>query len=441
LIVLSFMTFSVGGFDWLKKEGYTVYVHFEDISGLDENTKAKIAGVDAGNIETITLDGGRAKLTIRMFPGIDLYSDASASVNSTGLLGDKFLAIKPGSAEPKLQDGDEIKNVDEMVSLDAMARKLTEISQSVTGFMDNLNDILGSDESKESLKQTIRNLRSITSNLNKAIASNDEKLNKVLDSVTKLADSMQKVIEENSESLKSTVANIEEFSGSIKEITEKIEKGEGTLGKLVHDDKLFTTVSNAAEGLERTVSSVERFRTFITFQGEYLTKPEDGKGYFYLTLQPRENTYYILGAVGDPTGSVSTRTTTTTTIPPGTTIVEETQKVDSRAIEITAMYGKRFLDTIARVGLIENTFGVGVDQFFYNDKVKLSLDAWDFSGEHEGADNPHVKVGADYYYYKRLFLSLGYDNIFNENRAGLFVGTGIRFEDEDFKYLLGTIGP
>ena len=35
LAILTYMTFKVGGFEWIKKEGYTVYVYFENIAGLD----------------------------------------------------------------------------------------------------------------------------------------------------------------------------------------------------------------------------------------------------------------------------------------------------------------------------------------------------------------------------------------------------------------------
>ncbi len=90
MAILTFMTFRIGGLEWLKKEGYIVYVYFKNIAGLDEKTRVKIAGVDAGTIEKIELKEGRAKLTLRLYKDIQLYSDASASIKATGLLGDKI---------------------------------------------------------------------------------------------------------------------------------------------------------------------------------------------------------------------------------------------------------------------------------------------------------------------------------------------------------------
>ena len=55
LAILTFMTFKVGGIDLLSRNGYVVYIYFKNIAGLDEKTKVKIAGVNAGMIERIEL--------------------------------------------------------------------------------------------------------------------------------------------------------------------------------------------------------------------------------------------------------------------------------------------------------------------------------------------------------------------------------------------------
>ena len=139
LVVLAFMTFRIGGFDWLKKDGYKVYLYSNDIAGLDRNAKVRIAGVDAGVIEDVRLEGNRAKLTLRMNPGVILYSDAGAAIKATGLLGDKYLAVTTGSRKPVLKEGDRIRNVEEVVNIGEMAKKLSNISDSVRTLTDNLN--------------------------------------------------------------------------------------------------------------------------------------------------------------------------------------------------------------------------------------------------------------------------------------------------------------
>jgi phospholipid/cholesterol/gamma-HCH transport system substrate-binding protein len=472
ILLLAFMTFKVGGIDWMKKEGYIVKVYFKNIAGLDEKTKVKIAGVNAGIIEKIALSDGKAKLIVRMDKDVTLFSNASASIKASGLLGDKYLHIKTGTEKPILKDGDTIKNVVEIVDLDDLTRNLTAVSENINELAKSLNESFGTKEAKIALKETILNLRDITEGLQETIYVNDRKLRNALDNINNLAFSIQELIDDNKDSISTSISNIKEFSSTLKDdgpqlvtklntaaqeletmikenrpsiksatnsidrIATKLDKGEGSLGKLLKDEQLYDSINKAALGIEKTVSAVERFRTFITFQTEYLTQPKDGKGYFYVTLQPKPDKYYILGVVGDPLGKVTTTTTFTKT-EEGTTWIEEDEI--ERKIEFTAQFAKRIKDFAIRLGLTENTFGVGADYFFHNDKGKITADVWDFSGDEENAKSPHLKVGIDYYLFKNLFISAGGDNLLNDKWRGGYAGVGLRFEDEDLKYLFGTL--
>ncbi|NOZ24509.1 MAG: MCE family protein [Nitrospirae bacterium] len=475
LSVLSYMTFKVSGKDWLRKEGYTVYVYFSNISGLDEKTKIKVAGVDAGVIDKVTLEGNRVRLTLRIYPEIRLYGDAVASIKTSGLLGDKYLDIRPGRGEAELKEGDMIRNVHEPMDIDDMIYRLASVSDSFQTLTKNINDVLGTEETKQALKETANNLARLTENLNNAITVNDKRLRETLEGINTLTASINRLVEDNRNEISATVSNLKEVTAeapamvreleaasqelkdllkenrpkiaklmektdrtmsSVQKVAEKIEKGEGTIGKLVTDERLYESVNKAAKGIENTISRIERFRTIISFQGEYLMRTGDGKGYFDLTLMPRPDKYYILGVVDDPLGSVTT-TKTFTSINGVTTFEEE--EVIERKIEFTAQFARRFKDSALRIGLKENTIGLGFDQFLMNDRMKLSADIWDFDNEEEGAGNPHLKLGMDYYLFKNLFVSAGADNLLNSRWRGVYLGGGIRFEDEDFKYLFGSL--
>lgn len=471
LAVLTFMTFKVGGLEWVKAKGYILHVYFRNTAGLDEKTRVRIAGVEAGTVESVRLADGKAEVRLLIYPAIKIYRDAVASIKLTGLLGDKYLDIKAGTPESgALKDGDAIQLVKEIVDIDDLARNLTIVSEKFTSLAESINDVIGTDESKQSLRQTIVNLREITSDLRQTISVNDHKLRNVLDNINSLTLSINGLIDKNSESLTSTIANMKDFSGTLKtngpelvenlnratrelkamveenrpviksavasleDISQQVNRGEGSLGKLVKDDRLYESINKAAEGVNRTISAVERFRTFITLQADYLAKPKDGKGSFSVTLQPRPDKYYILGVVSDPVGSIKTTETVTS---PGNGYIKE--EVIKKRMEFTAQFAKRFGDAAVRVGLTENTFGMGGDYFFNDDRGKVTADIWDFSNDEQNSKNPHAKVGVEHFIFKNIFLSAGVDNILNKKWRGGYVGLGVRFEDEDFKYLLGTI--
>ncbi len=472
ITIMTFMTFKVGGLDWVKEEGNIYYVYFRNIAGLDEKTKLKIAGVDAGFIDKIELHEGVAKMTVRVHKEVRMFSDASASIKATGLLGDKYLEIKPGSKEPALKKGDTIQDVLEIVDIDDMVRKLSKVSENISTLAIALNETLGTEDAKRSLRETVSNLSNITANLNETIVVSDEKMRNVLDNIKTLTASLNELVDKNKEPITDTVGNLREFSAKLKtdgpelianlnkttrelkemveenkpavkstvesldRITKQIDQGEGTLGKLVKDERLYENITKAAENVDRTFGAIDRFRTFITFQAEYLNKIEDGKGYFSITLQPRPDRYYILGAVGDPLGRVTTTETEKTVN--GVTTREKKEKT-KQEIEFTAQYAMRHKDVALRLGLTENTFGAGADYFFHQDKGKITVDAWDFSNDEENSKNPHIRAGVDYFIFKNLFVSAGIDNIMNSKWRGGYAGVGLRLEDQDLKYIMGSI--
>ncbi len=462
LLIIAFFTFRIGGFEWLyKKKEYILYVYFRNIANLDDKSQVRIAGVTVGKIKKIELSDNMARITMGINEGINIPVDSVAYIRSTGLLGDRYLEIKPGKERVYLKDGDTIRNVEEMADMDEMLRKLSSLSENVDKFVSLVNEFLGNEESKRALKESIMNLRDITANLRDAISRNDKRLEKLMAKLEDLADSLKGMIDENREQLKKAIAKapevmdelknttkelksmIEENRSNLKETTEQlnrltsdIQEGKGTLGKLMKDERLYESLNKAAEGVNRTITRIERFRTFITFQGDYLFKPKDTKGYFNIQLQPAPEKYYILGIVSDPIGKVTT--TETVTIVNGTTTRTTKEEIEKK-IEFTAQFARRFKNTALRFGLTESTFGVGVDQFFMDDKLRLSLDAWDFGGDEAGAKSPHVRAAAEYIIFKNFFLTAGYDNIFNSRWRGPFIGGGVRFEDEDFKYLFGTM--
>ena len=461
LAILSYMTFKVSGKEWFRKDGYTLDVYFTDTAGIEEESKVKVMGVDGGVVEKIVIEGNKARVVLRINPEIRIYSDAVVHIKASGLLGEKNINIMPGFEGVQLVDGDTILEVQKPIAIQDLLYRFDEVALNLQSLTGNINDIIGDVETKHALKETSRNLLSITETLDTVIDENDKMLKDALEGIREVAASIKEMVEENRGKITETAGNFRDASSSIKEeipkmvsdmraasgelkdllqenmtkvsalaenadrvmlsasrISEKIEKGEGTLGKLVTDKSLYESVTKAAGGVDKTLSRMERFRAFLRFQGDYLTRSGDMKGSFNLTLKPRPDKYYILGLVGDPAGD---KTSTGT------------------ELEITAQIAKRFGDTAVRLGAIESSPGIGVDQFIYNDSIKFSADIWDIGKNEVDADNPHLKLGVDYNITKNLFLSAGADNLLNTRTRGIFVGAGVTFEDEDFKYLLGAV--
>jgi phospholipid/cholesterol/gamma-HCH transport system substrate-binding protein len=459
IIFLSYITFKVGGLP----------LTLDDITGLDEQSRVKIAGVDTGVVEKIGLENGQARLTLLISPNIVIYENAIASLKMSGLLGDKYIAISTGTPDhPVLDNGGELVNVMPASDIGALANQLAVAARNIANLTRNIESIFGEKE-KEALKASIHDLRVVTKNLKTISSENREPLNSLIaqlnnfskvlsdkgpkfmddismvaqvlgekgpaliESLDKTASELREVIGENKEALRESVENIKYVSKSARTIVKKLEEGEGTIGKLMTEEALYTTLEKVSNEASKSFDVISRLRTFMDFHSEYNFGESEWKGYFDLTFQTREDQYYVLGVASDPVGSVDR---TETVINNGVKIEEDV--IERNEVEFSAQFAKRIQDVALRIGLLENTFGIGADYFFNDNTGRIKVDAWDFGADEAMADEAHVRVGIDYNVFKRFFISGGIDNLLNSDRRGIYVGGGLKFEDTDLKYLLGT---
>jgi phospholipid/cholesterol/gamma-HCH transport system substrate-binding protein len=467
IMVLSYMTFKVGGLPMVWEKGYRLYAEFDDISGLDEKSRIKVAGVEGGIVEKISLENGKARLILLINPDIKVYENASVILKMSGLLGDRYISLSTGSADrPVLNNGDTIVNTLPAADVGALTNQLTTAAMYITDLARSLQDIMGATE-REAVRESIHNLRAVTMHLKEISGDNRESLHEIIaqlevfskalgdkgpgmiddisfmartvgekgpelvDNLNEAARELREVLAENRYSFKESIENLQSLSESAGNVVRRIEDGEGTLGKLMTDDELYTSMTQVSKEAAKASDFVGRLRTYLDFYTEYNYGDSEWKGYFDLTLRPREDQYYIIGIVADPVGSVDETETTVD----GVTV--KTEEVESD-IEFTLQYAKKFDDLALRIGIMESTFGFGADYFFDNEKGRVKFDMWDLGADEAGADEAHIRVGVDYKFFKLLFVTAGYDNPLNPKREGVYLGGGIKLEDEDLKYLLGS---
>lgn len=461
LVILAYMTFKVGGFSFFRENGYRLYVVFNTASGLDKKAPVQISGVEVGRVEEIKLADEGARITLRIQSGVKIKRGGYASVRSSGLLGDRFVEIVPGKENVFLKDGDVLSAQQGAPDMENLMNQFSSIAEDVKVITSSLREVLGSPEGKESLKDIVANVRSLTKGINEFVQTNRDSLGRSVANFESFSDSLKKNGNELMASLNNVSKKLERGEGtigklinddeaynklnaslddlgkslkSVEAITQKVERGEGTIGKLFADDKAYENLNGALEGLSNAVGRIERFKTYVGFRTEYQLQESQYKGYFTLQLQPRADKYYLLEIVDDPRGYVTEKTHVVTTDGVPSTITDlETR----HRLKLTAQFGKRVSNLGLRIGLVENTFGLGADYYLFNDQLRASIDAWDFNSVDPAADRVHMKVTAAYTLLRYINFEVGYDQILNRRLNTTFVGAGLRFEDDDLKYLIG----
>jgi len=446
-VILLWMTMMVGKFDFGKPEGYRVAAVFDTVSGLDLKAAVRMAGVQVGTVEIVALEDSKARVVLRIDPGVKIPRGTEAAVKTMGLLGDKYVDLIPkqqaetGQAGQEragfYKDGDRIERSVASSDADQLITKLSAIADDIKQVTGSLRNVFGSQRGEKSMEDILHDLRQTTANIKDFSYALRGDGSELVARLNELAQNLNGVVNDNKDNLKVTLENVREASksaemalASIENVTKKIDRGEGTLGKLVNDDGMYSNIDSAAKGISDYVSKVERLKTTVAFRNEYMFS--ESKSYFTLELKPKPDQYYVVEVLSDPFGKYDK----TVSVTNGVASVNETYK---DKLKFSLEFAKRWGNLALRMGIIESEGGLGGDLFAFDDRVKFSLDAWNFNSKEPNNLNTHMKATATWQITKLLFVNGGYDNFLNSSRAAGFGGIGLRFDDDDLKYLMGSV--
>ena len=120
-----FLHFAYSNSNVKAVEGYAVTADFSNITGIGIGSDVRVGGVKVGVVEQVVLDPKtyQAVATMRVDEDVKLPKDSSAAIQSSGLLGDKFVTLQPGAEESSLKDGDRIHLTQSSVSLEELIGK------------------------------------------------------------------------------------------------------------------------------------------------------------------------------------------------------------------------------------------------------------------------------------------------------------------------------
>ena len=134
ITALSVMAFTLGRILLVAPPSYTLYAMFDNGSGLKVNDSIQIAGVKVGKVALITLSqkNERAHVALHMAEGVTVDDKAIASIKTSGIIGDKYVAISIGAGEP-MNDGGTITETQSSFVLEDAIGQIVNRGRSKTG--------------------------------------------------------------------------------------------------------------------------------------------------------------------------------------------------------------------------------------------------------------------------------------------------------------------
>jgi len=295
-------------------------------------------------------------------------------------------------------------------------------------------------ENREAIRQTLINVEEITNR-------SGPELKQILENVRTITEDVRSLLSENKGGAKAAVgevretvervnrasASLESALSHIDSVTSRIDKGEGTVGRLTKDETLINEVQGVVEGVGDFVGGISRLQTIIGLRADYNFVSNTIKSYVELRLQPSEDKYYLIEVINDPRGKTSfEQVDVDTTDPTRPAHFREVRTTTSNAFRFSIMFAKRIGPFTGRFGILESTGGVGVDTHLLQDRFEIRQDLFGFGEELQ----PRWRIALGYEFIQHLWMLAGVDEVINRDRRDYFVGLQLRFNDQDLKAML-----
>jgi phospholipid/cholesterol/gamma-HCH transport system substrate-binding protein len=277
ILLLVGLTLKVEKFQIGREAGYLVNIYFDSAAGLDRSAAIRVAGVHVGNVEKVALEEGRAKVTFRLPPNIILYKDSKAYLKSEGFLGEKYVEISPGTpGYPRVPPNGEIEQGAPPADIEQFLSKVGELREDIKDVTRPLGEVLKAVDAKK-IEGMIDNLNKFSSQMTgigddakvtiQKAKDAFSRMEEIGDKVNKGEGTLGKLITDDSvyEEAKKTVETAKEAAESakkavetLKNISETIERGEGTLGKLIKDESLYKDAKETLQTVKGIAEKVEK---------------------------------------------------------------------------------------------------------------------------------------------------------------------------------------
>ena len=121
LVVISYLSFSLGGARFATADEMTIYAIFDEVGGLTPRSPVVVAGVKIGTVQSIDLDENfRAVVSLRLRSGVKLPADTTAAILTAGVLGNQYVGLVPGIDPEPLAAGATLDNNESAVILERL---------------------------------------------------------------------------------------------------------------------------------------------------------------------------------------------------------------------------------------------------------------------------------------------------------------------------------
>ena len=258
LIVLMTMTNAA-----MFRGRYVVSTIVPDAAGIRNGDPVQMRGVNIGRIMGFRIAAEEVEVRLEIEGEYPIPKDSVVELKASGLLGGLVADVIPGTSSVMASWGDVLEGrsgVGLFDKMDSLAGEADDVAS-------RLKDLL-SDEMVGDLQGTAGEARQLLEQLSGTVKEQRGELKALTRSLRRSAEGLEKVttgpelentvkrVEEVASRMDEVLSGLDRSSQSLESILGRVDRGEGTLGKLTTDDALYDNVSSAAANLDKAAVEI-----------------------------------------------------------------------------------------------------------------------------------------------------------------------------------------
>jgi phospholipid/cholesterol/gamma-HCH transport system substrate-binding protein len=227
MLLFAIGLFFIGDRRMLFDRSIEVYTEFANIAGLEDGAKVRVGGMDAGDVASIHVPANpsarfRVKLRIREDFHQLIRVDSVATIQTDGLVGNKFVQVEPGTDQAQVVPALGTIPSREAFELSAMLQRMS--------------------DTVDLIRTTIVDLKG--------------GIDDALTSVTDTAKEAQDLLSDIGTEAREIMASAQKVGQDLNVIVSGVRDGKGSVGKLLTDDSLYTSVKKISTDAEKAVANL-----------------------------------------------------------------------------------------------------------------------------------------------------------------------------------------
>jgi phospholipid/cholesterol/gamma-HCH transport system substrate-binding protein len=261
---------------------YVITTLVPDAGGIRKGDPVQMRGVNIGRVKSFRISSEGVAIRLEIEGEFQIPSDSRVELKSAGLLGGIAADVIPGSTTTFLERGGTIRGSRPAGAFDA-AGDIADKAQKTLG---SLQDLL-SKKTVEDVQGSSAELLSLLKQLSAVTAEQRKQLQTLMASLNRSAQGVEKAtsgpelqdavkrLDALSEKLDAVTATLDRSARSVETILGRVERGEGTLGRMSKDDSLYLNTNEAVVNLNHEIEEMKKLTEDIRKQP---------KKYFKLSL-------------------------------------------------------------------------------------------------------------------------------------------------------------